>query len=364
MSRMIFVNLPVRDLERSKAFYEAIGFRNEPKFTNDAAAMMVLSDTISVMLLTHPFYATFTRKPIADANNSSQVLLCISCESPAEVDRITDAAAAAGGKADLSQEDQTKGGPMYGRDFEDLDGHQWAPMWMDPELPKKARIRSITPTPRNIAGLGGENAAQDRCRDRDHRVPLGPRICSGAGPRPSPPLGARGSRPRIPGPPARAAAPARISAGTAVRPGSRPQRGRRPPVRERHDPAISGREERGAPARETQAKYRAIGWTYAALNSVEPALINLLLIDVFFTGEEWARLRRPGAVDFAKLKLKRVSDWLGDKQWLEGDRFTIGDLMMVTTLRFLRHTDLVAQFPNLEAFVKRGEARPAFQRGD
>src|SRR4029078_12816120 len=67
MSRMIFVNLPVKDLERSKAFYEAIGFRNEPKFTNDAAAMMVLSDTISVMLLTHPFYATFTRKPIADA---------------------------------------------------------------------------------------------------------------------------------------------------------------------------------------------------------------------------------------------------------------------------------------------------------
>ena len=89
MSRMIFVNLPVKDLERSKAFYEAIGFRNEPKFSNDAAAMMVLSDTISVMLLTHPFYATFTRKPIADANNSSQVLLCISCESPAEVDRVT-----------------------------------------------------------------------------------------------------------------------------------------------------------------------------------------------------------------------------------------------------------------------------------
>jgi len=114
--------------------------------------------------------------------------------------------------------------------------------------------------------------------------------------------------------------------------------------------------------RDQQAKYRAIGWTYAALNSVEPALVNLLLIDVFFTGEEWAKLRRPGAADFAKQKLKRVSDWLGDKQWLEGDRFTIGDLMMTTTLRFLRHTDLVAQFPNLDAFVKRGEARPAFQR--
>jgi glutathione S-transferase len=114
--------------------------------------------------------------------------------------------------------------------------------------------------------------------------------------------------------------------------------------------------------RDTQGRYRAIQWTYAALNSVEPALINLLLIDVFFTDEEWAKLRRPGATDFAKLKLKRVSDWLGDKQWLEGDRFTIGDLIMVTTLRFLRHTDLVDQFPNLAGFLKRGEARPAFQQ--
>jgi glutathione S-transferase len=86
------------------------------------------------------------------------------------------------------------------------------------------------------------------------------------------------------------------------------------------------------------------------------------LIDLFFTGEEWAKLRRPGAADFAKLKLKRVSDWLGDKSWLEGDRFTIGDLIMTTTLRFLRHTDLVAQFPNLDAFVKRAEARPAFSQ--
>jgi glutathione S-transferase len=73
------------------------------------------------------------------------------------------------------------------------------------------------------------------------------------------------------------------------------------------------------------------------------------------------KLRRPGAVDFAKLKLRRVSDWLGDKEWLEG-RFTIGDLIMVTSLRFLRDTDLVANFPNLEAYVKRAEARPAFQQ--
>src|SRR5262245_9561549 len=114
--------------------------------------------------------------------------------------------------------------------------------------------------------------------------------------------------------------------------------------------------------RDSQGKYRAIQWTYAALNSVEPALMNLLLIDLFFTGEEWAKLRRPGAEEFARLKLKRVSDWLGDKQWLEGSRFTIGDLLMVTVLRFLRHTELVAEFPNLADFVRRGEARPAFQR--
>jgi uncharacterized protein len=132
MSRMIFVNLPVTDLQRSKAFYEAIGFRNEPKFSNDAAAMMVLSETISVMLLTHPFYATFTSKPIADARNSSQVMLCISCDSAAEVDDIVEAAAAAGGKVDQSLKDETGGGPMYGRDFEDPDGHQWEPLWMDP----------------------------------------------------------------------------------------------------------------------------------------------------------------------------------------------------------------------------------------
>ena len=111
-----------------------------------------------------------------------------------------------------------------------------------------------------------------------------------------------------------------------------------------------------------RGKFRAIQWTYAALNSVEPAILNLLLIDIFYAGEEWAKLRRPGAEEFAKLKLKRLSDWLGDKTWLEGDRFTIGDLVMTTTLRFLRHTGLVAEIPNLAAFVKRAEDRPAFQR--
>jgi glutathione S-transferase len=113
--------------------------------------------------------------------------------------------------------------------------------------------------------------------------------------------------------------------------------------------------------RDPQGKFRAIQWTFAALNSVEPAILNLLLIDIFYKGEEWATLRRPGAEEFVKLKLKRVSDWLGHKEWLE-DRFTIGDLLMVTVLRFLRHTNLVAEIPNLADYLKRGEARPAFQR--
>lgn len=114
--------------------------------------------------------------------------------------------------------------------------------------------------------------------------------------------------------------------------------------------------------RDAPGKFRAIQWTYAALNSVEPAILNLLLIDIFYAGEEWATLRRPGAEEFVKLKLKRVADWLGDKQWLEGDQFTIGDLVMITVLRFLWHTELVAQIPNLAAYLKRGESRPAFQR--
>lgn len=113
--------------------------------------------------------------------------------------------------------------------------------------------------------------------------------------------------------------------------------------------------------RDKQGRYRAIQWTYAALNSVEPAILNLLLIDIFYNGQEWAKLRRPGAEDLVKLKLGRVSTWLGEKEWLE-DRFTIGDLLMITVLRFLHHTSLIDEIPNLAAYVKRGEARPAFQR--
>jgi len=148
MSRMIFVNLPVQDLNRSKAFYEAIGFRNEPKFSNDAAAMMVLSETISVMLLTHPFYATFTAKPIADAHETSQALLCVSCDSPAHVDQLVEAAAASGGRADPGVK-QEMAGMMYGRSFEDPDGHHWELMWMAPQMAEQGAhpVESATAEP-------------------------------------------------------------------------------------------------------------------------------------------------------------------------------------------------------------------------
>ena len=113
--------------------------------------------------------------------------------------------------------------------------------------------------------------------------------------------------------------------------------------------------------RDGVARIHAIQWTYAALNSVEPAIQNLTSIDLFYSDQEWAKLRRPGAEEFARLKLKRVADWLGDKEWLE-DHFTIGDLIMASVLRIPRHTDLVAEQPNLAAYVARAEQRPAFQR--
>ena len=131
MPRMIFINLPVADLEKSVRFYEAIGAAKEPKFSNEQAAMMVLSDTISVMLLTHDFYRSFTAKPIADAHRFSQVLLCLSADSREGVDALVEKAGGSGGRTDPGPK-QDMGGMMYGRSFEDPDGHHWEIMWMDP----------------------------------------------------------------------------------------------------------------------------------------------------------------------------------------------------------------------------------------
>ncbi|MGQ0589618.1 MAG: VOC family protein [Sphingosinicella sp.] len=128
MSKLIFVNLPVADLARAKAFYEAIGAVNNPQFTDETAACMVFSETIHVMLLTHAKFQEFTPKRVADAHATSEVLIAISEDSREGVDAITEKALAAGGREAREKQDY---GFMYSRSFEDPDGHIWEPMWMD-----------------------------------------------------------------------------------------------------------------------------------------------------------------------------------------------------------------------------------------
>jgi predicted lactoylglutathione lyase len=130
MSRKIFINLPVADLAKSRAFLEALGAENEPKFTDETAACMKLSDSIFVMILTHPKFSQFTPRPIADANASSEVLLCLSADNRESVDSTVQRAVAAGGSADPAAKQDY--GVMYGRSIADPDGHIWEIMWMDP----------------------------------------------------------------------------------------------------------------------------------------------------------------------------------------------------------------------------------------
>lgn len=129
MPKMIFVNLPVGDVAKATAFYEAIGFTKNPMFSNEQASAMVWSDAIHVMLLDRAFYSTFTSKPIADTHATNAVLLCFSFDSRDAVDAVTEAAIAAGGRETRERQDM---GFMYARAFEDLDGHTFEPMWMDP----------------------------------------------------------------------------------------------------------------------------------------------------------------------------------------------------------------------------------------
>ena len=130
MARMIFVNIPVTDLTRSITFYEAVGFQRDDHFCDDDAQMMVLSDTISVMLLTHARFNSFTPKTIADTRTTAQALFCVSAGSRAAVTAMVDQAVAAGGTPDPTPE-QDMDGFMFGRSFEDPDGHIWEVMWMD-----------------------------------------------------------------------------------------------------------------------------------------------------------------------------------------------------------------------------------------
>ncbi len=130
MAKQIYVNLPVKDLQRSKAFFEELDFAFEPKFTNDNAACLLVAENIYVMLLTEQFFQTFTTKPICDATRSTEVLLCLSCETRAQVDDMVARAASAGGNVPRKVQDL---GFMYSHAFEDLDGHVWELVYMEEE---------------------------------------------------------------------------------------------------------------------------------------------------------------------------------------------------------------------------------------
>lgn len=126
--RKLFVNLAVRDLAKSMEFFKALGFTFNPKFTDNNAACMIVSEEAFVMLLTEPFFRGFTKRELADTTRSNEALLALSCSSRAEVDEMVAKAIAAGGNAMPPQDH----GFMYGWSFYDVDGHHWEVMWMDP----------------------------------------------------------------------------------------------------------------------------------------------------------------------------------------------------------------------------------------
>lgn len=129
MPRMMFLNLPVRDLAAATRFYEAIGCQRNAQFSDENASSMVWSEAISFHLLTHAYFETYVRKPIADAQASTGMLIALSCDSRAAVDAMIDAAAAAGGRADIREPQDM--GFMYLRTFEDPDGHVFEAVWLD-----------------------------------------------------------------------------------------------------------------------------------------------------------------------------------------------------------------------------------------
>lgn len=134
MAKQIFVNIPVKDLNVSIAFYTKLGFTFNQQFTDENATCMIVSENIMIMLLKEEFFKTFTPKPIANAKESTEVLICISAESREEVDQYVRLALEAGGKALMPKQDH---GWMYGHGFEDLDGHMWEIGYMDMSaLPK------------------------------------------------------------------------------------------------------------------------------------------------------------------------------------------------------------------------------------
>jgi uncharacterized protein len=127
--QMIFVNLATDDVDASKKFFTELGYTINPQFSSDDCACVVISDTIIAMLLSKQRYADFTKKEIADSTRTSEVLICLSAESREKVDELVGKAVAAGGTGNDDVQDH---GYMYGRSFDDLDGHSWEVVWMDP----------------------------------------------------------------------------------------------------------------------------------------------------------------------------------------------------------------------------------------
>jgi uncharacterized protein len=138
MATKIFVNLPVKDLNKSVEFFTQLGYRFNAQFTDENATCMIVSEDIYVMLLVEPFFKGFTNKDIVDTAKANEVIVCLSCDSREAVDAILDKAVAAGAATPTPPQDH---GYMYGRDFVDLDGHFWSYMWMDPS--------AIQPEPEN-----------------------------------------------------------------------------------------------------------------------------------------------------------------------------------------------------------------------
>lgn len=129
MPTQIFVNLAVKNVERTRSFYAALGYEFNPQFSNENALCMVVSDTIYVMLLAEPFFQTFIDKRIVDAKQSTEALLCLSCDSREAVDALVAKAVAAGGRTPRPAQDH---GFMYGHGYEDPDGHLWELVYMVP----------------------------------------------------------------------------------------------------------------------------------------------------------------------------------------------------------------------------------------
>ncbi len=128
MATKIFVNLPVNDLKKSIDFFTKLGFSFNPQFTDDKATCMVISENIFAMLLTRPFFQTFTKKEIVDAKKSTEVLIALDAESKEKVEEMVNVAVEAGGSIYMPPQDH---GWMYQHSFSDLDGHQWEILYMD-----------------------------------------------------------------------------------------------------------------------------------------------------------------------------------------------------------------------------------------